>query len=725
MIESKGARVDAAIVPATLDRILDDLLSHGVACAPHVAARLAALLAEDVISVRQTAGLLDASQRHGLRPLPHPLPLAPAVESRYRGVVLEPLEQRALLSAALGLDDRLGPLADAVGIGTLATSEALTEALTVHAGRVGFADPRLAVWILRTSSSATVVAVHRQLSGVHAERGDRLAAHWHRARSSHDGDPQTAAELTRSARLLAEAGLTEEGLMLAAEAAAHSHGAERDEARLVAGTTAIAGGYATEAARWLSMLFPGGEVRYRLQGLGGLLVAQAHLQGSVPEVLSAAFRPRGDDPGDWYSWARAAAFASVLCAASGDRTAMRAWIDALREGASRAGAESELRDPVIPLAWLLAGDREVDDVSEAGSFIGSVFGALRAAMDGRADRGLRLLAAADPVVAGRTDHFIAGFEHSPLIAAHVAVVEALLLTWRGDIAAARERLLDAAARLPVALPFAGLGVVLARRLDLAVLGRIGPVARSLASSLPTAIRVDQLVDRGIQAHLSGASGEADEYMRIWMDRGEPEPVLSVPGLDECAPADIETESARHRVEPADMTLARRLRRRIARTTDAEWVAERSELVDDTRRVGSPFERARVESVLAERALVGDDITRARRHLETARGLFDESGALAWAAAATERLRRLDAELVSVSGPETSAAAHRGWQRILTGREVEVAMHVLHGASNKEIAGMLQVSVRTVEVHLGRVFAKLGVRTRVELVLLGHRLARRG
>ncbi|MBQ3359962.1 MAG: DNA-binding response regulator, partial [Microbacterium sp.] len=31
-----------------------------------------------------------------------------------------------------------------------------------------------------------------------------------------------------------------------------------------------------------------------------------------------------------------------------------------------------------------------------------------------------------------------------------------------------------------------------------------------------------------------------------------------------------------------------------------------------------------------------------------------------------------------------------------------------------------VSVRTVEVHIGRAFAKLGVRSRVELTVLAHR-----
>jgi DNA-binding NarL/FixJ family response regulator len=50
------------------------------------------------------------------------------------------------------------------------------------------------------------------------------------------------------------------------------------------------------------------------------------------------------------------------------------------------------------------------------------------------------------------------------------------------------------------------------------------------------------------------------------------------------------------------------------------------------------------------------------------------------------------------------------------------MLVVEGASNKEIAERLSVSVRTVEVHVGRVFVKLGVHNRVELVVRAHRIA---
>ncbi|MNJ05361.1 transcriptional regulator NarP [compost metagenome] len=48
------------------------------------------------------------------------------------------------------------------------------------------------------------------------------------------------------------------------------------------------------------------------------------------------------------------------------------------------------------------------------------------------------------------------------------------------------------------------------------------------------------------------------------------------------------------------------------------------------------------------------------------------------------------------------------------------MKVVAGFSNRQISDELQLSVRTVEVHLGRVFGKLDVRNRVELTVLAHR-----
>jgi two-component system, NarL family, nitrate/nitrite response regulator NarL len=66
---------------------------------------------------------------------------------------------------------------------------------------------------------------------------------------------------------------------------------------------------------------------------------------------------------------------------------------------------------------------------------------------------------------------------------------------------------------------------------------------------------------------------------------------------------------------------------------------------------------------------------------------------------------------------------RSTQFGLTGRELEIILEVVSGASNPEIARKLSISEQTVKHHLTHIFDKLGVYTRVELALfaVNHKL----
>lgn len=51
---------------------------------------------------------------------------------------------------------------------------------------------------------------------------------------------------------------------------------------------------------------------------------------------------------------------------------------------------------------------------------------------------------------------------------------------------------------------------------------------------------------------------------------------------------------------------------------------------------------------------------------------------------------------------------------LTGREIEVAKFLATGSTNREIAEILELSVKTIDTHRGHILKKLGCRNNVEL-----------
>ena len=81
------------------------------------------------------------------------------------------------------------------------------------------------------------------------------------------------------------------------------------------------------------------------------------------------------------------------------------------------------------------------------------------------------------------------------------------------------------------------------------------------------------------------------------------------------------------------------------------------------------------------------------------------------AATRDLLQRSPAAVAQLPATDVSA---------LSARELEVALAVAGGKSNREVAEQLFIAERTVKAHLGAVFEKLGVRDRLQLAL---RLAR--
>ncbi|MET9434982.1 LuxR family transcriptional regulator [Streptomyces sp. NPDC006551] len=275
------------------------------------------------------------------------------------------------------------------------------------------------------------------------------------------------------------------------------------------------------------------------------------------------------------------------------------------------------------------------------------------------------------------------------VAAHQHAVLALVASVAGDaesvgdharqaLAVARRHGLAQAATLAEwALARAELGRGLAAQAAarLARLVRPGPGAGHFALrmlAVPCFVEAADATGRAAEAHL------AAEEFAVW----------AAQGVDPQAPAQLARCRALLAAAPEDA---------------AHWYGEAMRRHDAS---GNDFERAR--TLLA----YGKWLRRRRRPLEARVRLsdalvtFERAAAEIWAAQARAELRATGGAGGGASGPATPDD--------LTPQQQRIAALAAEGATNREIAGRLSISPRTVDHHLRNVFARLGVRSRVEL-----------
>ena len=124
----------------------------------------------------------------------------------------------------------------------------------------------------------------------------------------------------------------------------------------------------------------------------------------------------------------------------------------------------------------------------------------------------------------------------------------------------------------------------------------------------------------------------------------------------------------------------------------------------------PFETARTLLAYGSRLHRVRRRVEARKRLRAAREVFDDLGARPWIA-------RTDAELRAAGAIRRDPNADPDQ---LSAQEMNVALAVSEGATNREVAASMFLSPKTIDFHLGRIYRKLGIHSRTELAALAAR-----
>jgi DNA-binding CsgD family transcriptional regulator len=309
--------------------------------------------------------------------------------------------------------------------------------------------------------------------------------------------------------------------------------------------------------------------------------------------------------------------------------------------------------------------------------------------------------------------------------AHLAELELYADRWSdADIAAGRS--LDAAEQMGQVVPNTAHRV---RALVDAHLGRIERATAAAEAGVAAsreidpeleAMYADVLGTARLAAGDPAAAAAAFDRLRILLDKqGVREPLrhrteadhieaLVAIGATDRAAELLTLLERRHELLPRPWIAAMLPRSQaLVRAAGGNAAGAAAELADQLERGagGDRYAEARALLVLGrlERAIGHHRV--AGERLDQAVELFDALPAPAWAHQARKEIDRL--------------GRRRGAGEQLTPAEARVVELIALGLTNRAVADRLVLSPKTVEAHLGRAYAKLGVRSRVEL---GRRLA---
>ncbi|MGB2876077.1 MAG: LuxR C-terminal-related transcriptional regulator [Gaiellaceae bacterium] len=142
--------------------------------------------------------------------------------------------------------------------------------------------------------------------------------------------------------------------------------------------------------------------------------------------------------------------------------------------------------------------------------------------------------------------------------------------------------------------------------------------------------------------------------------------------------------------------------------DGEFEHHFSDALSRHEEAENVFEQGRTRLCFGERLRRAGQRRNAREHLRAALTAFEQLGAAPWA-------RRARFELRASGETLRRRDSGGGAAEQLTPQDLQIALQVAEGKTNREVGAALFLSPKTIEFHLGRVYRKLGIRSRTQLI----------
>jgi len=656
-------------------------------------------------------------------------PVHGKIEQSYaRRLLLLPVETRLLVLAAaaepLGDPVLLHRAVDSLGLDIAAVDPAVDAGLLAVSGRVEFAHPLVRSAAYRSAAADDRQRVHRALAAATDAETDPDRRAWHRARATPGPGEEVAAELERSAgRAQARGGVAAAAAFLQRSVALTVDPSRRVERALAASQASVQAG-AFDAALGLLATAEASPLdesqRARVELVRGHVAFASGLGREAPPLLLKAARRL-----------------QPLDAALARETYLNAWGAAVLAGSDELVEISRAATALPPPA----GDpRPVDLLLDGLSLLSTEGHAAATPRLQQAAGALAGITAEDAVRWGwmATAASAAVWDLDGMYAVATRIVQLIRDTgalaqlpvplavlgattvWRGDFVGATA--LIAEAESVAATTGSRMAPLAALRL-LSLQGKEAESSALIAATIEEAGAAGQGIaatnahwvsavlynalgryDDALAAARRATSSDVPLYDSMWALAELVEAAVRA-GDSELAHSALERLAATTQPSGSDFGLGIEARSRalLGNGTGAEALYR--EAIERLSRTRLRPELARAHLLFGEWLRREGLRVEAREQLRTAHDMCAAIGMGAFA----ERSRR---ELVATG--ERVRKRRADTRDELTPQEEQIARLARDGLSNPEIGAMLFLSPRTVEWHLRKVFAKLGIRSRSSL-----------